>query len=67
MNRQIEISGGQLACAGDRIELHPATDWWMRGARYGVIIKTVYAIAYVQLDHGRRIRVDGQNILRVVE
>ncbi len=22
---------------GDRVELHPATDLWMRGARYGVV------------------------------
>lgn len=23
---------------GDRIEIHPGTDLWMRGARYGVVI-----------------------------
>jgi hypothetical protein len=23
---------------GDRIELHPATDLWMRGARFGTIV-----------------------------
>jgi hypothetical protein len=23
---------------GDRVELHPATDLWMRGARYGVVV-----------------------------
>jgi hypothetical protein len=22
---------------GDRVELHPGTDLWMRGARYGVV------------------------------
>jgi len=22
---------------GDRVELHPASDLWMRGARYGVV------------------------------
>lgn len=24
---------------GDRVELHPATDLWMRGARYGVVVR----------------------------
>jgi len=23
---------------GDRVELHPGTDLWMRGARYGTVI-----------------------------
>jgi len=23
---------------GDRVELHPCTDLWMRGARYGVVV-----------------------------
>ena len=23
---------------GDRVELHPATDLWMRGARYGTVV-----------------------------
>ncbi len=24
---------------GDRVELHPATDLWMQGARYGNVLK----------------------------
>lgn len=23
---------------GDRVELHPGTDLWMKGARYGVVV-----------------------------
>lgn len=23
---------------GDRVELHPGTDLWMRGARYGIVV-----------------------------
>ena len=23
---------------GDRVEIHPGTDLWMRGARYGVVV-----------------------------
>lgn len=25
---------------GDRVELHPGTDLWMRGARYGTVVGT---------------------------
>ena len=25
---------------GDRVELHPGTDLWMRGARYGLVVGT---------------------------
>lgn len=25
---------------GDRVEIHPATDLWMRGARYGTVVGT---------------------------
>ena len=25
---------------GDRVEIHPGTDLWMRGARYGVVVRT---------------------------
>lgn len=28
---------------GERIELHPATDMWMRGARFGDVIKELPA------------------------
>lgn len=24
---------------GDRVELHPGTDLWMRGARFGVVVR----------------------------
>ena len=25
---------------GDRIEIHPSTDLWMRGTRFGVVVRT---------------------------
>ena len=25
---------------GDRVEIHPGTDLWMRGARYGTVVGT---------------------------
>jgi len=27
-----------MARAGDRVEIHPALDLWMRGARYGDVV-----------------------------
>ena len=29
---------GDSYSIGDRVEIHPGTDLWMRGARYGVVI-----------------------------
>ena len=29
---------GRTFTIGDRIELHPGTDLWMRGARYGEVV-----------------------------
>lgn len=29
---------GQSYSIGDRVEIHPGTDLWMRGARYGVVV-----------------------------
>ena len=31
---------GIAYAVGDRVELHPGTDLWMRGARYGVVVGT---------------------------
>lgn len=47
---------GNRAIVGDRVELHPATDWWMRGARYGIIkaLKMRYSgdpVAVIRLDN----------------
>jgi hypothetical protein len=35
---------------GQRVELHPATDEWMRGARYGVVVSAGYLRVAVRLD-----------------
>ncbi len=60
---------------GDRVELHPATDWWMMGARYGDVrghVKLTLngeAVMYrVKLDHKLGIiHVAEQDILRKVD
>ncbi len=35
---------------GRRVELHPATDRWMMGDRYGEIVKVGREYLYVKLD-----------------
>jgi hypothetical protein len=35
---------------GDRVELHPATDLWMRGARFATVIKVGTKRVHVKLD-----------------
>lgn len=52
---------------GDKIELHPATDLWMRGARYGKIIQVGRTNLKVKLDYLRRaIAVSPRNIGQIV-
>jgi hypothetical protein len=52
---------------GDRIEIHPATDWWMRGACYGEVITLGRKLVTVKLDKwSRPIKFNSGNILRVV-
>lgn len=35
---------------GDRVELHPATDRWMRGDRFGTVSKLGRRYVHVKLD-----------------
>lgn len=45
---------------GTRVELSPSTDWWMRGARFGEIVKVGRTYMHVKLDAGERVvRVHG--------
>ena len=49
---------GNAIAIGDRVELHPATDLWMRGARYGTVVKisiTDRDRVKVMLDGGERV------------
>ena len=36
---------------GDRVELSPAYDLWMRGARFGTVKQIHNDIAFVEMDH----------------
>ena len=39
---------------GLRVQIHPATDTWMMGDRYGVIVKTGRKYVYVHMDRSGR-------------
>lgn len=49
---------------GRRVEMHPCTDWWMQGDRYGRIVKIERdeGILHVRLDSGRVVRVTPRSI-----
>lgn len=36
---------------GQRVQLAPHTDWWMRGARYGTVTRVTRTRVHVRLDH----------------
>ena len=48
---------------GDRVQIHPATDAWMRGDRYGEIVKVGRTLVHVKMDRsGRTLRLHPQNV-----
>lgn len=48
---------------GDRIELHPATNAWLFGDRYGEIVKVGRKLYHVKMDRsGRTLKVLPRNI-----
>jgi hypothetical protein len=42
--------------AGDRVQLHPATDAWMMGDRYGTVIKIGRQLLHVRMDRSGKVR-----------
>jgi len=53
---------------GTRVQLHPATDWWMRGARFGEVVKIGRKLIHVRLDaNGRVVKLVPENIIEEVE
>ena len=55
---------------GDRVEIHPATDLWMRGARYGTVVGRSLTPAdrvRVKLDKtGEKVWTSSEDMFRVV-
>ena len=63
----------QVAKVGDRVQLHPATDWWMRGAKYGEVTKITTnagphkrTYIYVKLDKAGAVRLAPRDIYETV-
>lgn len=59
---------GVAITQGDRVELHPATDLWMRGARFGTatLVSVRAGLISVAVDAiARTIRTTGANLRRV--
>ena len=58
MTRALQAVGfdGNAYRTGERVALHPATDLWMRGDRYGTVTVLSPTHATVRTDHGRRFR-----------
>ncbi len=52
---------------GSRVQLHPATDAWMSGDRYGEVAKIGRKWIHVKMDRsGRTLKVDFENIIGTV-
>jgi hypothetical protein len=52
---------------GARVELHPATDLWIRGARYGDVVKVGRTKVHVKLDRTGRVHRIVPALLRRVD
>lgn len=52
---------------GRRVQLHPATDRWMMGDRYGEIVKVTSRTVHVKMDRsGKTIKFAATNILEQI-
>lgn len=53
--------------AGQRVQFHPATDRWMRGARYGTVERQIKgSMVRVRVDAtGRTVSVHPENLIAV--
>lgn len=52
---------------GQRVELHPGTDLWMMGARFGTVTKIGRKFVTVKLDRLTRAKRFSADLLRFVE
>lgn len=54
---------------GDRVQLHPATDHWMRGDRYGTVSRIlITGRIRILLDKSKKyVTVDQANIYEVID
>lgn len=65
MSEQTDLLLEQFA-VGDRVELHPATDRWMRGDRFGTVVKLGRRYVHVALDRsGDTRQFSPENVVRL--
>lgn len=51
-----------------RVEVHPATDSWMRGDRYGEVVAVGRVLVHVRMDRSETVRqFSPENIHEIVE
>lgn len=58
--------------AGDVVALHPATGWWMRGAKFGTVERVGRTVLFVRLHLMGKpmkmiIRLASRNVTEIVE
>ncbi len=52
---------------GDRVQMHPESDSWMRGDRFAEVVLLAHINVHVRFDHSSRVvDVNPRNILEVV-
>jgi hypothetical protein len=52
---------------GQRVQLHPATDRWMMGDRYGEVVKVGKVLVHVKLDKSRKIaKLHPSNVVEII-
>lgn len=64
----MSVKGTNFFPVGERVEMHPATDLWMRGAKFGTVVDTsrIRPFLWVKLDRLRgRVRVHPDNLILV--
>lgn len=65
MSEQTDLLLEQFT-VGDRVELHPATDRWMRGDRFGTVVKLGRRYVHVALDRsGDTRQFSPENVVRL--
>ena len=52
---------------GQRVELHPATDAWMRGDRFGTVKLIGRRFVYVKGDSGLMHQVSARDIVAIID
>lgn len=61
------IDNGETVTIGDRVELHPATNAWMFGDRFGEVARIGRKYVHVKMDRsGRTLQLIPADIARTV-